>query len=61
MDGLEWNSYMKARWMFRIVDHQNLLDANERECENLVERWCNPDLPRHLMEYMQKVKAKPKL
>ena len=37
---------------------ESLLRANRLECENLVERWSNPDLAAYLMQYMAKRKEK---
>ena len=52
---------MSARRLFRNVDRRKLLEVNKQECDNLVVRWKSPDLVEHLMKYMAKVKATPKL
>lgn len=59
---LDWPAYMNARRLMRRNDIGKLLEANKLECENLVERWCNEDLPNYLVQYMAKRKSqKPKL
>lgn len=61
LETLEWNSYVTARELFREREAKILLEVNQRECSNLVQRWTNPDLPAHLMQYMARVKQQPKL
>jgi peroxisomal 3,2-trans-enoyl-CoA isomerase len=61
LDSLDWVSYLNARKLFRDLDRATLLKANAKEVDNLVDRWCNPELPRLLMEYMSKVKLRSKL
>ena len=52
---------MASRKLFKDKDRKVLLEANSKECANLVERWTHPNLPNHLVEYMMKVKSKSKL
>ena len=61
LEQLDWASYLKARQLFRDIDRKALLETNRKEVDNLVERWCNPELPRLMMEYMANVKSKSKL
>jgi peroxisomal 3,2-trans-enoyl-CoA isomerase len=61
LETLEWNSYVASRELFREREAKILLEVNHRECSNLVQRWINPDLPAHLMQYMARVKQQPKL
>lgn len=61
LEQLDWASYLKSRQLFRDIDRKTLLETNRREVDNLVERWCNPELPRLMMEYMANVKSKSKL
>jgi len=61
LEGLEWESYLSARQLFRDTERENLLRVNIKECKNLVERWCHPNLPAHLAEYIMRVKNKAKL
>ncbi len=58
---MDWTSYMKCRQLFREIDREELLKANSREMENLVERWTNPELPQLIFQYMSKMKPKSKL
>ena len=62
LEELDWASYINARRLMRSHEKKKLLKANEAECLNLIERWCNEDLPSVILRYMANRKNnKPKL
>jgi peroxisomal 3,2-trans-enoyl-CoA isomerase len=61
LDQLDWASYMEARRLMRLPDKENLLIANELELDNLIQRWCNPELPSFIAQTLSAMKQKPKL
>jgi hypothetical protein len=58
---LDWESYIDARKLFKDLDRPVLLDINKREMDNLHKRWTDPEFPIKIMDYMSKMKTKPKL
>lgn len=58
IDGVDWTSFVEARRLMRYPERELLLKTNKLECDNLVNRWLNPELPALMMQYMASTKAK---
>jgi enoyl-CoA hydratase/carnithine racemase len=57
VDAVDWVSFVEARKLMRCHERDILLKINRLECANLVERWCNPELPALMVQYMLNTKV----
>lgn len=53
LDKLDYPSLVETRNLMRCFERGKLLEVNQLEVRNLVERWLSPNLEANLMKYLQ--------
>lgn len=60
LDKLDYASLIETRNLMRCFERGKLLEVNQLEVRNLVERWLSPKLMENLMKYLEEEKRKRK-
>lgn len=60
LDKLDYASLIETRNLLKCFERGKLLEVNQLEVRNLVERWLSPKLEENLVKYMENEKRKRK-